>query len=180
MAIYNLLEYCQNYPMTAEMVWNYYVDEIDDVNDNASDRKSFEYKTQILWKTPQRPPQTPPNLGGSQPPISPWPPESPQLPVPVLNVEVTIPLKYRSNVWRSLDLSLIDCEIELDLSWTEDCVLSEHYNIITGAIFLMNGAKLYVPVVTLSIAGNIKFLENIKQGFRRTTSWNKHRFEITT
>ena len=77
-------------------------------------------------------------------------------------------------------MPLIDCEIELDLSWTEDCVLSEHYNIITGAIFLMNDAKLYVPVVTLSITGNIKFLENIKQGFRRTTSWNKHRFEITT
>ena len=127
---------------------------------------------QILGKTsqrPQRPPQAPPNLGGSQPPLSPWPPESPQLPVPVLNVEVTIPLKYWSNVWRSLDLPLIDCEIELDLSWTEDCVLSEH-NIITGTIFLMNDAKLCVPVVTLSITGNIKFLENIKQGFRRTTS----------
>ena len=44
----------------------------------------------------------------------------------------------------------------------------------------MNDTKLYVPVVTLSNTGNIKFLENIKQGFRRTTSWNKYRFEITT
>ena len=33
--------------MTSEIVWNYYVDEIDDVDDNASDRKSFEYKTNI-------------------------------------------------------------------------------------------------------------------------------------
>ena len=74
MAIYNLLEYCQNYPMTSEIVWNYYVDEIDDVDDNASDHKSFEYKTQILGKTPQRPqrpPQAPLNLSGSQPPLSP-------------------------------------------------------------------------------------------------------------
>ena len=40
--------------------------------------------------------------------------------------------------------------------------------------------KLYVPVVTLSINGNITFLENIKQGFKRTISWNKYRSEITT
>ena len=51
MAIYNLLEYCQNYPMTSEIVWNYYVDEIDDVDDNASDHKSFEYKTNIRRNT---------------------------------------------------------------------------------------------------------------------------------
>ena len=111
MTIYNLLEYSQNYPMTSEIVRSYYVDKIDDVDDNASDHKSFEYKTQILGKTPQRPqrpPQAPLNLSGSQPPLSPWPPESPQLPVPVLNVEITIPLKYQSNVWRSLDSPLID------------------------------------------------------------------------
>ena len=40
--------------------------------------------------------------------------------------------------------------------------------------------KLYVPVVTLSINDNIKFLENMKQGFKRTLSWNKYRSEITT
>ena len=44
----------------------------------------------------------------------------------------------------------------------------------------MNNAKLYVQVVTLSINVNIKFLENIKQEFKRTISWNKHRSEITT
>ena len=40
--------------------------------------------------------------------------------------------------------------------------------------------KFYVPVVTLSINDNIKFLENVKQGFRRIISWNKYRSEITT
>ena len=40
--------------------------------------------------------------------------------------------------------------------------------------------KLHVPVVTLSINDNIKFLENIKQRFKRTISWNKYRSEITT
>ena len=50
----------------------------------------------------------------------------------------------------------------------------------TGATFQINYAKLYLPVVTLSINDNINFLENIKQGFKRTTSWNKYRSEITT
>ena len=50
----------------------------------------------------------------------------------------------------------------------------------TGETFQINNAKLYVPVVTLSINDNIKFLENIKQGFKRTISWNKYRSEITT
>ena len=50
----------------------------------------------------------------------------------------------------------------------------------TGAIFQINNAKRYVPVVTLSINDNIPLLENIKQGFKRNTSWNKFRSEITT
>ena len=49
----------------------------------------------------------------------------------------------------------------------------------TGATFQINNAKLYVPVVTLFINDNIKFLENIKQGFKRTISWKKYRSEIT-
>ena len=48
----------------------------------------------------------------------------------------------------------------------------------TEAIFQINNAKLYVPVVTLSINDNIKILENIKQGFKRTISWSKCRSEI--
>ena len=50
----------------------------------------------------------------------------------------------------------------------------------TPTTFQINNAKLYVPVVILSINDNIKFLENIKQGFKRTISWNKYRSEITT
>ena len=45
---------------------------------------------------------------------------------------------------------------------------------------MITSSKLYVPVVTLSINDNINFLENIKQGFKRTISWNKYRSEITT
>ena len=55
MPMYNLLEYSQNYSMTSGSLWNYYGDEIDDVDDNASDCKSFEYKTKIVGNTPERP-----------------------------------------------------------------------------------------------------------------------------
>ena len=44
---------------------------------------------------------------------------------------------------------------------------------------MIANTKLYAPVVTLSINDNIKFLENIKQGFKRTISWNKYSSEIT-
>ena len=49
-----------------------------------------------------------------------------------------------------------------------------------GATFQINNAKLYVPVVTLSINHNIKFLDNIKQGFKRILSSSKYRSEIAT
>ena len=98
---------------------------------------------------------------------------------------------------RSLHLPLINCEIELDLSWSRYCVISEisrtsnevpNTNPVTHGVeittnsgtFQINNAKLYVPVVTFSINDNIKFLENIKQRFERTSFWKKYRSEITT
>ena len=40
--------------------------------------------------------------------------------------------------------------------------------------------KRYIPIVTLSINKNIKFLEDLKQELKRRVSWNKYRSEITT
>ena len=97
-------------------------------------------------------------------------------------------------------MSLINCERELDLSWSRYCVISEISIILrispnpnanptvqekattqtNGATFQHFIAKSYVPVVTLSINDNINFLENIKQGFKRTISWNTYRCEIRT
>ena len=88
--------------MTSRSLWNYYRGKIDDVDDNASDGNSFKYTSKI-GKTPERPPRPPqldPDQDGNQPPR----PEQP--PVPALNVEATIPLKYLSNFWRFLDLPL--------------------------------------------------------------------------
>ena len=45
---------------------------------------------------------------------------------------------------------------------------------------MITSTKLYVPVVTLPINDNIKFLEKIKQRFKRTISWKKYRSETTT
>ena len=45
MLMCNLLQYSQNYSTTSGNLWNYYRDEIADVDDNASDGKSFKYKT---------------------------------------------------------------------------------------------------------------------------------------
>ena len=50
---------------------------------------------------------------------------------------------------------------------------------VTGATLQINNAKLHVPVVTLSINDNVKFLENKKQDFKRTVYWNKFKSEIT-
>ena len=118
----------------------------------------------------------------------------------ILDVEAVPPLKYLSNIWRAFDLLLIKCEIKLDLSWSKECMISEisikpkivddpraNLPVLavearqrTGTTFPINNAELYVPVVTLSIKDNFKFLENIKQGSKRTISWNKYRSEITT
>ena len=83
MPMYNLLEYSQNYSMTSGSLWNYYREEIDDADDNASGGKSFKYKTKIVGNTPER-------LVNEEDANRPT--------VPTLNVEVTIPLKYLSNL----------------------------------------------------------------------------------
>ena len=50
--MYNLLEYSDNYFMTLGSLWNYYKDEIDGVDDIASQVKSFKYKAKITGKQP--------------------------------------------------------------------------------------------------------------------------------
>ena len=85
-----------------------------------------------------------------------------------------VPLKYLSNFWRTLEMLLINCEIELILTWSADCVIistNVPYQILTFTIAQKN---LYVPVVTLSTQGNAKFLPQLKSGFKRIISWNKY------
>ena len=49
----------------------------------------------------------------------------------------------------------------------------------TGLEFQITDAKLYVPVVTLSKENNIKLLEKLKSGFKKTIKWNKYRSQLS-
>ena len=70
------------------------------VNDNKTIvSKSFEYKKKVIGRLP---------VNNNR-----------------LNIEVVVPWKYSNNFWRSFDLLLINCEKELDFSWSKSCVICE-------------------------------------------------------
>ena len=82
-----------------------------------------------------------------------------------------VPLKYLSNFWRTLEMSLINCEVKLDLTGSSTCVITNS----TGAgRFAITDTKYYVPVVTLSTQENTKLLQQLKSSFKRVISWNKY------
>ena len=69
-----------------------------------------------------------------------------------------IPLKYLSNFWRTLEMPLINCEVELILNWFENCVII--YTDVANQVptFTITKTNLYVPTVTLSTQDNAKLL----------------------
>ena len=139
-------------------MWNYYRDE-----PSTTNFKSFKYKISIAGKTPE---------GNDS----------------LTNAKAVIPLKHLSNFWRSLNIPLINCELELILTWPKNCVLADMTvdadadpAIVapSGATFKLKETKLYVPVVTLSKQNDTKLLEQLKSGFKRTRKWNKYRWQMT-
>ena len=83
-----------------------------------------------------------------------------------------MPLKYSSNFWRTLEILLINGEVNLILTWSKDCVITNS----TGAgKFAITETKLYVPFITLSRPDNAKLLQQLKSGFKRTI--NRHKYE---
>ena len=68
---------------------------------------------------------------------------------------------------------LINCEVELILTWSANCVII--YTNVANQVptFTITETNLYVPVVTLSTQDNAKLLPQLKSGFKRTISWNK-------
>ena len=77
------------------------------------------------------------------------------------NATIAVPLKYLSNFWRSLEMPLINCKVELKLRWSKHCVLSvsgiDNANCNTdnnNIIFTIKDTKLYVRGVTLSARDN--------------------------
>ena len=72
-------------------------------------------------------------------------------------------------------MPLINCEVNLILTWSATCVVSY----ATGETKCkITETKLYVPVVTLSTQDNAKLLQQLKSGFRRTINWNKYQSNI--
>ena len=89
MPMYNLIECSDNYAKTSGSLWQYFRDEPDD--NNIEDSESFKYKIKITGKTP--------NNNNEK------------------DVEIMVPVKYLSNFWRTLEMPLINCEVNLILTW---------------------------------------------------------------
>ena len=153
MPMYNLIEYSYNYSKTSGSLWKYCKDVLT-VNNNgsivdfngANATDSFNFKTKITGQT---------DKNGR-----------------IDNVDILVPLKYLRNFWRTLEMPLINCEVHLILTWSEDCDYTDVANQIPT--FVITETNFYVPVVTLSTQGNAKSLTQLKSGFKKTISWNKY------
>ena len=146
MPIYNLIEYSDNYAKTSGSLWQYFRVEPDN---HLEDSESFKSKIKITGKTP--------NNNNEK------------------DVEITVPVKYLSNFWRTLEMPLINCGVKLDLTWSSTCVITNS----TGAgRFAITDTKLYVPVATLSTHENTKLLQQLKSGFKRVINWNKYSSQL--
>ena len=142
MPTYNLIEYSDNYAKTTGSLWQYFRDE---PNNNLADSESFKSKIKITGKTPNNDNEK--------------------------DVEIMVPLKYLSNFWRTLEMPLINCEVNLILTWSSTCVITNSKGART---FEITDTKFYVPVVTLSSQENTKLLQQLKSGFKRVIDWNKY------
>ena len=148
MPMHNLIEYSENYSDTSGSLWRFKRDEIsnnaDVSNDNAP---SFKYKANLIGNT---------EANGIK-----------------IGVNIAVPLKYLSNFWRSLEMPLINCKVELSLKLYERCLLTA----ANTATFRITDAKLYVPIVTLSIEDNSKLTKLLNEGFKRPIYWNEYKVD---
>ena len=88
-----------------------------------------------------------------------------------------VPLEYLSNFWRTLEMPLVNCEVEPILTWSKNYVIT---NSTGEEKFQITQAKLYIPVVTLSTQDNIKLLQQLKSNFKRKINWNKYESCVKT
>ena len=123
-------------------LWQYFRDE---PNDDLRNSKSLKSKIKITGKTPANDNEK--------------------------DVEIMVPLKCLSNFWRTLEIPLINCEVNLILTWSSTFVIT---NSNGAGTFEITDTKLYVPVVTLSTQENTKLLQLLKSGFKRVINWNKY------
>ena len=134
MPMYNLIEYSDNYAKTTGSLWQYCKDiparnanNIIEEFTGGNTTDSFNFKVKITGQT---------GNNGTK------------------DVEIMVPLKYLSNFWRTLEMPLINCEVNLILIWSSTCVLIATNIQNQNATFAITDIKLYVPVVTLSTQEN--------------------------
>ena len=130
MPMYNLIEYSDNYSKTSGSLWQYYKDE---PHDNLTDSESFKSKTKITGNSP---------VHGNK-----------------KDIEIIVPLKYSSTFWKTLEMPLINCEVNLILTCSSTFVITNSTGV---GRFIITDTKLYVPVATLSTQDNAKLLEQLK------------------
>ena len=148
MLMYNLIEYSDNYSKTSGSLWQFYKD---DPNDNKAQSESFKSKIKITGKTPP--------AGNTK------------------DLEIIVPVIYLTNFWRTFEIPLIICEVNLTLTWSPTCLISS----ATGETkFRITETKLYVSVVTLSTQDNEKLSQQLNSGFKRTINWNKYESNTKT
>ena len=103
---------------TTGRLWNYYRDE--PTNPLSSDSESYKYKTSITGNTYNVDQKITDDDGNKI--------DNPKYDTNKVGKnesEVVIPLKHLSNFWRSLNTPLINCEVELILTWSKNCVLAD-------------------------------------------------------
>ena len=89
-----MIEYSDNYSKTSGSLWQYYKNKS---NYNLTDSESFKSKVKTTGNAPAD--------GNTR------------------DVEITVPLKYLSDFWRTLEMPLINCEVNLILTWSA-CVIT--------------------------------------------------------
>ena len=154
MPMYNLIKYSDNYAKTTGSLWQYSKDIPARNNNNQivhfgtnNLTDSFNFKVKFTGQTGD---------DGTK------------------DVEIMVPLKYLSNFWRTLEIPLINYEVNLILTWLSTCVLFSTNIQSQNATFAITDTKLYGPVVTLSTQENTKFFQQLKSGFKRVINWNKY------
>ena len=108
MSMYNLPEYSKNYRKTTNSLWNCYRDEPSDPLSSSSE--CFKYKTSITGNTY--------NVYGGEAGYD-------ADKIGKSETEIVVQLKHLSIFWRTLNISLINCEIKLILTWSKKCVLAD-------------------------------------------------------
>ena len=158
MHMYNLIEYSDNYSDTSGSLWDFKRDEIVNNADvtNDDNAPSFKYKASLIGNTEDNATKN--------------------------GVKIALPLKYLSNFWRSLEIPLINCKVEISLNWIENCVLTTaevganaDTTGVNSATFKITDVKLYLPVVTLSVGDNLKLTKQSDKGFKRSAYWKEYK-----